>query len=201
MKHDPTFWYLARASGITAYVFMTAAMIAGLVVKSRPFGAAVKPASAIDVHRFVTTLALGGIVVHILTLVLDSTIEIGLGAVLVPGLSPYKPLWTGLGVLAAELAVLVIVSFPLRRRIGGKNWRRLHWATYAIFVLSTAHGLAAGTDSGQVWAMDMYLGAVGAVAFATVYRVLTRRPKPVPKPNPQPRGDTHVQDRNRPVAV
>ena len=55
-------------------------MIAGLVVKSRPFGTAVKPASAIDVHRFVTTLALGGIVVHILTLVLDSTIEIGLGA-------------------------------------------------------------------------------------------------------------------------
>ena len=201
MKHDPTFWYLARASGITAYVFMTAAMIAGLVVKSRPFGAAVKPAAQIDVHRFVTTLALGGIVVHILTLVLDSTIEIGLSAVLVPGLSPYKPLWTGLGVLAAELTVLVIVSFPLRKRIGGKNWRRLHWATYAIFVLSTAHGLAAGTDSGQVWAMDMYLGAVGAVAFATVYRVLTRRPKPVPKPNPQPKGDTHVQDRNRPVAV
>ena len=201
MKHDPTFWYLARASGITAYVFMTAAMIAGLVVKSRPFGTAVKPAAVIDVHRFVTTLALGGIVVHIVTLVLDSTIEIGLGAVLVPGLSPYKPLWTGLGVLAAELTVLVIVSFPLRKRIGGKNWRRLHWATYAIFVLSTAHGLAAGTDSGQVWAIDMYLAAVGAVAFATVYRVLTRRPKPVPKPTPQPKGEHDVQDRNRPVAV
>jgi predicted ferric reductase len=200
VKHDPTFWYLARASGITAYVFMTAAMVAGLVVKARPFGTAVKPASAIDVHRFVTLLALGGIVVHVLALVLDSTIEIGLGAVLVPGLAPYKPLWTGLGVLAMELAVLVIISFPLRRRIGGKNWRRLHWGTYAIFVLSTAHGLAAGTDSGRLWALDIYLAAVGAVAFATAYRVLSGRPQVVPA-KPQPKGETHVQDRNRPVTV
>ena len=92
--------------------------------------------------------------------------------------------------LAAELMVVVIVSFPLRKRIGGKNWRRLHWATYAIFVLSTAHGLAAGTDSGQVWAMDMYLGAVGAVAFATVYRVL---------PGAQPRTQANHNPKETPM--
>ena len=192
---DPTFWILARASGMTAYLLITASMIAGLVVKSRPFGAAVKAASAVDVHRFLTSLALGAVAIHALTLVLDSTIHIGLGALLVPLTAPYRPVWTGLGVLAAELAVVVAISFPLRKRIGARVWRRLHWATYAIFVLATAHGLGAGTDSNQPWAFDIYLGSVGAVVFATSWRGLTARPRP------QTKGAPRVQDPDRPVAV
>lgn len=192
---DPTFWILARASGLTAYILITASMVAGLVVKSRPFGAALKAASAVDVHRFLTSLALGAVAVHALTLVLDSTVQIGLRQLLVPFTASYRPLWTGLGVLAAELAVVVAVSFPLRKRIGGRAWRRLHWATYAIFALATAHGLAAGSDSGRPWVFDIYLGSVGAVACATTWRALTVRPRPSTK------GATRVQDPDRPVAV
>jgi DMSO/TMAO reductase YedYZ heme-binding membrane subunit len=72
------------------------------------------------------------------------------------------------------------VSFSVRRRIGLRNWRRLHWATYLVFVLATVHGLTAGTDSSQPWALDLYLGAVGAVTFATAYRALAHRTKPTP---------------------
>ncbi len=44
MKTDPTFWLLARASGLTAYGLLTASVLAGLVLKARPFGRALKPA-------------------------------------------------------------------------------------------------------------------------------------------------------------
>ena len=37
MKGDPTFWLLARSTGLTAYVLVTASILAGLVLKSRPF--------------------------------------------------------------------------------------------------------------------------------------------------------------------
>ena len=146
------FWFLARASGITAYLLISASMIAGIVLKSRPFGAALKAPIALDVHRFITSLALAAIGVHGLALVADSTVEITFGDLLIPFAAPYKPLWTGLGVIAADLALIVAISFPLKKRIGGKNWRRLHWATYSIFVFSTAHGIAAGTDTAQPWA-------------------------------------------------
>jgi sulfoxide reductase heme-binding subunit YedZ len=188
---DPTFWILARASGLTAYALLTLSMLAGLTVKSRPFGRAVRPASATDVHRFLSLLALGAIAVHGLALVLDQAVRIPLAALLLPGVAQYRPLATGFGVVSAELAALVIVSFPLRRRIGARTWRRLHWLTYAAFVLATAHGLAAGTDSAQPWAFALYLGAVGAVAFATVWRVLVRPSK----------GGSHVPRRDRPLAV
>lgn len=192
---DPTFWILARASGLTAYVLLAASMLAGLVVKSRPFGAAVKAAAVTDTHRFLTLLALGGVALHGVALMLDSTVRISLPALLVPGLSPYRPVATALGVLAAEIAALIVVSFPLRKRIGARLWRRLHWATYGVFAAATAHGLAAGTDASQPWVFGLYLGAVAMVVFGTAWRVLTR---PV---RPSIQGGTRVPNRDRPRAV
>jgi sulfoxide reductase heme-binding subunit YedZ len=190
---DPTFWLLARASGLTAYVLLTLSVLAGLAVKSRPFGRAVKAAAATDTHRFLSLLALGAIALHAITLVLDQTVHIGLAALLVPGLAGYRPVATGLGVFAAELAALIILSFPLRKRIGVRAWRRLHFATYAVFAAATAHGLAAGTDTQQPWVFGLYLGAVFAVAAATTLRALNH---PI-----RAKGAPHVPDRDRPIAV
>jgi len=182
VKADPTFWILARATGLTAYVLLTATVLGGLVLKSRPFGARVRAATALDVHRFVTVLALGAVALHAAALVLDTTVHISLLALVVPGVSPYRPLAVGLGVVACELAALLAVSFSVRRRIGFRIWRRLHWSAYLVFVLATAHGIAAGTDSARPWAIGVYLGAVGAVAFATAWRTLARPTRPIPVP-------------------
>jgi sulfoxide reductase heme-binding subunit YedZ len=147
VKTDPTFWLLARASGLTAYALLTASVLAGLVLKSRPFGRALRAASVTDVHRFLALLGLGMLGLHGVALLLDATVKLA-----------------------------------LRRRIGARNWRRLHWATYLVFLLGTVHGLAAGSDSAQPWARGLYLGAVGAVAFATAWRALTRPTRPAPTP-------------------
>jgi methionine sulfoxide reductase heme-binding subunit len=174
VKTDPTFWLLARASGMTAYVLITASVLAGLVVKSRPFGRAVKAADAVDLHRALAVLGLGMLVLHGTALMLDRTLHMPAAGLVVPGLSPYRPVPVALGVVACELAVLLVVSFKLRRRIGMRAWRTLHWASYVAFVLATVHGVTAGTDSVRPWAGGLYLGAVGAVAFATAWRALDR---------------------------
>jgi methionine sulfoxide reductase heme-binding subunit len=178
MKTDPTFWLLARASGLTAYGLLTCSVLAGLVLKSRPFGRALKPGAVTDVHRFLALLGLGMLAVHGTTLMLDRTLRMPLAGLFVPGASPYRATAVAIGVVAAELMALIYVSFLLRSRIGARNWRRLHWATYLVFLLATLHGLASGTDSPQPWAHDLYLGAVGTVAFATAWRALGRPTRP-----------------------
>lgn len=181
MKSDPTFWVLARAGGLTAYALLTCSVLAGLVVKSRPFGRAARPAAVVDVHRFLALLGLGMLALHGVALTLDRTIHLSPIALVAPGASPYRPTAVALGVVACELAALIVVSFSLRRRIGVRNWRRLHWLTYLVFVAATIHGAAAGTDSSQPWAIDLYLGAVGAVVFATAWRALERPTRPIPE--------------------
>jgi sulfoxide reductase heme-binding subunit YedZ len=178
VTHDPTFWILARAGGLTAYVLLTLAVLAGLVLKSRAFGARLRATAVADTHRTLAFLALGFTALHGVALVLDSTVRVTPLALVVPGLTGYRPLATAFGVLAAEIMVVVYASFSLRKRIGAKMWRRLHWATYAVFALATVHGLTAGTDSNRSVALALYLGAAGAVTTATAWRFLSLR---VPK--------------------
>jgi sulfoxide reductase heme-binding subunit YedZ len=178
----PTFWIEARASGMLAFALLTVSVMAGLVLKSRPFGRSLKPATVTDTHRFLAMLCLGATGIHGVALVLDSTIHIGILGLLVPGYVSYRPLWVGVGIVAAELMVLVYASFSQRKRIGAKNWRRLHWATYGIFVAMVVHGIMAGTDTTQPWALGMYVGAIGAVVMAMAWRALVPPAKPVPRP-------------------
>lgn len=178
MRTDPTFWIVARAGGLTAYALLTCTVLLGLVFRSRPFGPRPRATTMLDVHRFAALLALSALVVHGVGLVYDTSVRIDLLGLLVPGRITYRPLWTGAGVVAAELMLAIIVSFSVRRFIGVRNWRRLHWLTYALFVAATAHGLFSGTDSRRPWAQVLYLSAIGAVSLAVTWRALTAgRPK------------------------
>jgi methionine sulfoxide reductase heme-binding subunit len=178
VSSDPTFWIEARASGMLAFALLTLSVVAGLVLKSRPFGTALKPATVTDIHRFLALLCLGATAIHGAALILDSTVHIGLMDLLVPGIASYRPLWVGVGVVAAELMVLVYGSFSQRKRIGAKNWRRLHWTTYGIFAAMIVHGIMSGTDTTQPWALGMYVGAIGAVVTASVWRMFVPPVKP-----------------------
>lgn len=171
MHHDPTFWLLARASGLALYCVLTLSVLAGLVLKSRPF-ARLHPASVAEVHKTLALTGIGALALHGLTLVLDTTVKVSLAALVVPGLVGYRPAAVAAGVVGGWLFMVVTASFWLRKRIGVRVWRRLHWFTYALFGLATVHGLTAGTDASQPWARGLYLGAVGAVVAATAWRAL-----------------------------
>jgi sulfoxide reductase heme-binding subunit YedZ len=210
MSGDPTLWILARSTGILSYALLAGTVLAGLTAKSRPVKA-LAPAATVDVHRFLSLLALMAVGLHGIFLTLDTSVPIPITALLVPGTSPYRPLWVAAGVLAGELMLLVHLSFRFRKRIGVKNWRRLHFATYLVFAGATAHGLMAGTDSARPWALAMYVGATGAVVALTAWRITTPRrrapasraprpqapapPLPAPAPEPGPVGATRIPAR------
>ena len=183
MRTDPTFWILTRSTGLTAYALLTLSVLAGLVLKSRPFRG-LRAATVTDVHRVLTSLALGAVAMHGSSLLLDSKVDFALRDLLVPGAGPYRPLWTAVGIVTAEVMVIVYLSFSARRWIGVRAWRLLHWITYGIFAAATVHGVMAGTDSGQTWVEAIYVGAIGAVAAATCWRVLVR---PIPTREREPR--------------
>ena len=171
MHHDPTFWLLARGSGLAAYAVLTLSVLAGLVLKSRPTSR-LRPAIVADVHKTLALTGLGALVLHAISLVLDTTVKVSLSALVVPGLVTYRPAAVAAGVIGGWLFVLVTASFWLRKRIGVRVWRRLHWFTYALFGLATIHGITAGTDTSQPWARSLYLGALGSVVAATAWRAL-----------------------------
>lgn len=183
MSHDPTFWLIARATGLLALALVSATVIAGLLLKGRTLPM-LRPAGITDVHRFLSLLGLLAVGLHGVALVLDSTVEVTPQALLVPGLVPYRPLWTGIGVVVAELMLLVHLSFRYRKRIGVKNWRRMHWVTYAVFAGAMAHGLLSGTDTDRPWALPAYIALIGIVVGLTAWRATTP-PRRAPAAGPR----------------
>lgn len=173
--HDPTFWLLARSAGVTAYVLVTLSVLAGLTLRSRPSVRLRAPVVA-ELHKTLAFSGLAALALHGAALVLDSTVKVTPAALVLPGLVAYRPAAVAVGVVGGWLFVTVVASFWLRRRIGVKAWRRLHWLTYALFIAATFHGLASGTDATRPWAAALYLGAIGAVVAATTWRALVPPP-------------------------
>jgi sulfoxide reductase heme-binding subunit YedZ len=108
--------------------------------------------------------------------------------VLVPFAAPYRPLWTGLGVLAAYLAGLLGLSYYARGLIGTRRWRKLHRFTPVIYVLAAAHMLGAGSDRGTIGVRLLVLGTavpIGAllgVRLLDSYRAPPRAPAKAARP-------------------
>jgi DMSO/TMAO reductase YedYZ heme-binding membrane subunit len=174
-------WVVSRATGFTAFALIAGAMIAGLLVRTRTAVGPLRGAAMVDLHRHLSFLGLVAIGVHGGALLFDATVDVSPAALVVPGLIGYRPVATGIGVAAAELALLVHVSFRYRSRIGPRNWRRLHWGTYAVFLGGAAHGILSGTDAGTLPARMLYGAAVAAVAALTGWRAVTARRAARPK--------------------
>jgi sulfoxide reductase heme-binding subunit YedZ len=165
-----TVWYFARSAGIVAYVLVSSSVLLGLLMAGRT--RFVWPRFAVEeVHRFLATLAGVFVVLHGGSLLLDSVVPIGLGQLLVPFTSSYRPLAVGLGVCAAELMAAVGISNALRPRIPHRVWRRLHYLTFAVWILSSLHGILAGTDAGDPWFVGIVAGTMSAVAVAAWARL------------------------------
>jgi sulfoxide reductase heme-binding subunit YedZ len=181
MSGTPLFWNLARASGFIAYGLLAMTMLLGLSVKTRVLGKLVKPANVVDTHRVLSLLALAMIGLHGVALVLDPVVEISPFDLAVPGMVGYRPLWVAFGIVAAYLSLVIHMSFSLRKKIGVRNWRRLHWLTYAMFVVATIHGIASGTDTTETWALAIYGVLVGAIVGGTGWRAMMARAKAAQK--------------------
>ena len=87
-----------------------------------------------------------------------------------PFASQYKPFWLGLGALAFDLMLAVIITSLLRVRIGHRVWRAVHWMAYALWPIAVIHGLGTGSDSNQPWMLILDAACIATVAAAVFAR-------------------------------
>ncbi|MCC6555996.1 MAG: ferric reductase-like transmembrane domain-containing protein [Polyangiaceae bacterium] len=173
------FWYLSRASGITAYLGVTLEVLLGLLLSTAAGDRWLGRAQGVEIHRWLSSVSLSLVAAHGAALVFDRFVRFDLLDVLVPFLSPYRPFAVGLGVVAGYLGAAVHLSFGLRKRLGPRAWRLLHVASFPMFWLATAHGLLAGTDSPSLAMRATYSLSAGLVLWLTFYRILGSAAQPV----------------------
>jgi DMSO/TMAO reductase YedYZ heme-binding membrane subunit len=170
-----SFWYLSRSAGMVAYLLLWGSMVWGLLLSSKIDQGRLRPPALLDAHQFLSHVALGFAFFHGLVLMGDRYLSFPLQAVLLPFASRYETLWVAAGQLALWLSLLLSVSFLVRKRIGQRFWRTLHFSSFLVYGLALAHAMFAGSDSDQPGMQVLYLATAGAVVFLTFYRLLTGR--------------------------
>jgi predicted ferric reductase len=169
-------WYVARAGGVLAFVLLTLCVVAGLTLSGRARSTRWPRFAIEEVHRYLGILTGSFVALHGVALLLDTYLPFSLAQLVVPGASSYRPLATAFGVVAAELLAAVAASNALRKRIAYARWRRIHYATFAVWGLALVHGLTAGSDARAPWLLWIDVVCVATVAGLATWRVLDRRP-------------------------
>jgi sulfoxide reductase heme-binding subunit YedZ len=165
-------WYLARSTGAVALLLLSIAVALG-VADVRRFSTPSWPRFVVDaLHRNVSLLALVFLVLHILTAVLDSFASISLLDAFVPFAGSYRPFWLGLGAVAFDLLLAVILTSLLRGRVGPRAWRATHWLVYACGPVALLHTLGTGSDVKTTWLLALCGFCLALVLGAVLLRTL-----------------------------
>ncbi|WP_218834887.1 ferric reductase-like transmembrane domain-containing protein [Rhodococcus sp. ACS1] len=168
---DQAMWALGRGTGITALVFLTVSVALGIATRSgRPMLSLPRFAVA-DVHRAAALAGTILVALHVLSLLADPYAQLRLVDNFVPFLGAYKPFWLGLGTLAFDVLLVVVVTSVLRHRIGVRLFRAVHWGTYALWPIALAHALGNGTDPSHVWFLVVVTVCASTVVASVTWRL------------------------------
>jgi hypothetical protein len=163
-------WYLTRGTGTVTLVLLTVSMALGIANVRRVQTVSV-PRFVFDaVHRSASLLALVFLGVHIVTSVLDPFAPVRLVDAVVPFVSSYRPIWLGLGAVASDVLIAVVLTSLSRRRFGYRAWRVTHWLAYACWPIALVHGLGTGSDAKTTWMLLLTAGCIVIVLVAVWLR-------------------------------
>jgi hypothetical protein len=174
------YWYVTRSTGAVAELLLTVSVVLGVMGAVRFSAAPRWPRFAIDsLHRDVSLLVIGLVAVHVVTTVLDGFAPITLLDGIIPFRSPYRPLWLGLGAVSFDLLIALVITSLVRRHLGYRSWRLVHWVAYASWPIAVLHGLGTGTDVKSWWLLGLTAICLAAVVVAVLIRI-GRSAAPIP---------------------
>ena len=172
--------FMLYYAGVFALIGLTGSVIVGLVATDRILMTPGHRIMAQAVHRAVSFGALAFLVIHIVTEILAQRAHV-IDAV-IPFLSPYRTFYIGLGTIASDLIVLIVITSILRKRFTAHarawRWRAIHYSSYVAFVFGVLHGLLGGRTAKPYvdWSYGFAI-AVTALGLAVRFLATSLRPK------------------------
>ena len=182
--------FMLYYAGVFALIGLTASVAVGLVATDRIVMTPGQRVMAQAVHRAVSFGALAFLIIHIVTEILAQRSHV-IDAV-IPFMSPYRTFYIGLGTIASDLILFIVITSMFRKRFTARGnawrWRAIHYASYLAFVLGVLHGLLGGRTA-KPYVDWSYGFAIALTALALVVRFLALSLRPKDSVNTHPGAD------------
>ncbi len=174
---DYGWWLASRSAGVVAITAVSLSVIIGLLMANNLPRRPGMKARLLSLHESTALAGLVAIAIHGVMLLGDSFIHPSIADIAVPFSISYRPLFTGLGIIAGWMAVLLGLSFYVRKTIGAKLWRKLHRGTIGVWALGVIHVLGAGTDAATPWLRAILIVTGVPILALFALRVLPKAPR------------------------
>ncbi len=183
-------WYATRGAGIVSLLLFTGVLTLGILTAGRWQTRSWPRFLTAKLHRDIALLSVVFLAVHIVTAVVDPYTSLGPLAALIPFAVPYKQLGLGLGAVALDIGIAVVLTSLFRSRVGVRTWRAVHWLSYAAWPIAVLHSIGTGTDTSALWMQAIVIACVSLVVTAAALRFLVVEPAapraPVQRPLTRP---------------
>lgn len=167
----PGLWYATRATGLVAFLLLTFCAVLGVITAVRYSSSRLPRFVTVGLHRNASLLAVVFLALHVLTTVVDTYTAIPLRAAFIPFSADYRTFWLGLGAVASDLTIALILTSLVRLRLGYRSWRVIHWLAYACWPIALVHALGTGTDAATPWMSLITVLCVTSVVGAIGWRL------------------------------
>lgn len=170
------FWFLTRGTGAISFLMLTGVVVLGITGsvgwESRRWPRFITQ----GLHRNISLLAVAFLGVHVAMSVFDGFAPIRWVDAVVPFGGIYRPVWLGLGAVAFDLLLALVITSLVRVRLGYRSWKAIHWLAYACWPVALVHGLGTGSDTKAAWMLALVGTCVAAVAAAVWWRAYGVQP-------------------------
>ena len=147
LTNEQFWWHLSRASGIVAWVLVSAVTAWGILLSTRLLKPYDRPAWLLDLHRWLGWLSVSTIALHVLALVADTyDPQWGWSDTLIPMSTSWKPGPVAWGIVAMYTVAVVQISSLFMKKLPKSLWRSIHMTSYVACLFTTIHAVTAGTD-------------------------------------------------------
>jgi Ferric reductase like transmembrane component len=168
-------WYVARSSGIVAWATVTASILWGLALSSRLVRKRGVPAWLLDLHRYLGTLSLVFVLIHLGGLWADNFVYFGPSELFVPMKSPWKTGAVAWGIVAFYFLAAIQISSWLMRHMKRRIWHAIHLSSIGLWITATVHTFLAGQDRHNTLLQWFVVASTILVVQLTVFRLITLR--------------------------
>jgi methionine sulfoxide reductase heme-binding subunit len=177
---ESSYWYLSRGSGFISLILFSVAAALGLLTAGRIWSPRWPRFVTESLHRSVSLVAVCMVVVHVGSILMDKYVKIDIQDAFVPFISDVLTFWVGLGAIAFDVIIALILTSLLRTRMRRSWWKAVHWLAYAGWPVALAHTIGIGTD--RLWVLGVVGVSLLMVLAAGVYRVAGWRKVAVRRP-------------------
>jgi sulfoxide reductase heme-binding subunit YedZ len=164
-------WFLMRGSGVVSLLLLTGVVALGIATWGGVRLRSLPRFATLALHRSLSLLAVVFIAIHVTTAVVDPYAAVRLLDVLVPFGASSRPLFVGLGAIAVDLILALVVTGLLREHIGRRAWRAIHLSAYAAWPVAFIHALGMGSDTSTLWLRALGIGSVATIGASVAWRL------------------------------